>query len=58
MNGLKNGEPGLKDSEGNEVLEWEPGREPSRAAALRVIIAAPPAKTPGFFDKPANIKVS
>jgi multidrug efflux pump subunit AcrA (membrane-fusion protein) len=58
VNGLKNGEPGLKDSEGNEVLEWEPGREPSRAAAPQVIIAAPPAKTPGFFDKPANIKVS
>jgi multidrug efflux pump subunit AcrA (membrane-fusion protein) len=59
INGLKNGEPGLKDSEGNEVLEWEPGREPaSRSTQLRVIIAAPPAHTPGFFDKPANIKVS
>ena len=58
VNGLKNGEPGLKDDQGIEVLEWEPGSEPSPSAAPRVIIAAPPAQTPGFFDKPANIKVS
>ena len=58
VQGVKNGEPGLKDVEGNEVLEWEPGREPSGAAPPRVIINAPPAHTPGFFDKPANIKVS
>lgn len=58
VNGLKNGEPGLRDSEGNEVLEWEPGSEPSPSAAPRVIIAAPPAQAPGFFDKPASIKVS
>jgi len=58
VNGQKNGEPGLKDSEGNEVLEWEPGREPSAAAVPRLIITAPPAQRPGFFDKPANIKVS
>lgn len=58
INGLKNGEPGLKDAQGIEVLEWEPGAEPSPSAAPRVIIAAPPAQTPGFFDKPANIKVS
>jgi macrolide-specific efflux system membrane fusion protein len=58
VNGLKNGEGGLKDSEGNEVLEWEPGAEPSASAAPRLIIAAPPAQRPGFFDRPANIKVS
>lgn len=57
VNGLKNGVPGLKDEGGNEALEWEPGREPG-AMPPRVIIAAPPAQTPGFFDKPANIKVS
>jgi multidrug efflux pump subunit AcrA (membrane-fusion protein) len=54
----KNGEPGLKDSDGNEVLEWEPGREPARNALPRVIIGAPPAQAPGFFDQPAPIKVS
>ena len=53
----KNGEPGLKDSGFNEVLEWEPGQEPT-GPPPRVIINAPPAHTPGFFDKPANIKVS
>jgi macrolide-specific efflux system membrane fusion protein len=52
------GEPGLKDSDGNEVLEWEPGKEPSRMNPPRVIIAAPPAQAPGFFDQPAPIKVS
>jgi HlyD family secretion protein len=57
INGVKNGEPGLKDSDGNEILEWESGRE-STAPPPRVIIAAPPAHAPGFFDKPANIKVS
>lgn len=54
----KNGEPGLKDSGFNEVLEWEPGREPAPDQVLRAIIAAPPAQSPGFFDRPANIKVS
>ncbi len=58
LNGLKNGEPGLKDAEGIEVLEWEQGSEPSPSAVPRVIIAAPLAQPPGFFDKPANIKVS
>lgn len=49
------GEPSLKDSEGNEVLEWEgepPGVPP------RLIIGAPRAKPPGIFDGPANFKVS
>jgi macrolide-specific efflux system membrane fusion protein len=54
----KHGEAGLKDSDGNEVLEWEPGKEPSRQNPPRVIIAAPPAQAPGFFDQPAPIKVS
>ncbi len=54
----KHGDPGLKDGEGNEVLEWEAGKEPDRATLLRVIIGAPPAQAPGFFDQPAPIKVS
>jgi hypothetical protein len=53
------GELGLKDSEGNEILEWEPGRAPSaESGPPRVIINAPPARAPGLFDQPANIKVS
>jgi membrane fusion protein, macrolide-specific efflux system len=51
----KKGETGLKDSEGNEILEFEPGQEPT--GPLRVIIGAPPAKAPGFFDQPANVKI-
>jgi hypothetical protein len=53
----KDDEPGLKDGGFNEVLEWEPGREPDDTP-MRVIIAAPAAHTPGIFDRPANIKVS
>jgi HlyD family secretion protein len=53
----KTGDPGLKDSGFNEVLEWEVGQEPT-GPPPRVIIQAPPAQAPGFFDKPANIKVS
>lgn len=49
------GEPGLKDSEGNEVLEWESGPP---GAPPRLIINAPRAKSPGIFDGPANFKVS
>ncbi len=56
IGGTKNGERGLKDSEGNEILEWE--QVPAKDAPPRVIIAAPPARAPGFFDQPANIKVS
>lgn len=52
---LKNGETGLKDSDGIEILEWEQGKEPT--APLRVIINAPPARAPGFFDQPANVKI-
>jgi multidrug efflux pump subunit AcrA (membrane-fusion protein) len=54
----KHGEPGLKDAEGNEVLEWEPGKEPSRNGPPRVITGAPPAQAPGIFHQPAPIKVS
>ncbi len=49
------GEPGLKDSEGNEVLEWE---SDSFQHPPRLIINAPPARAPGVFDGPANFKVS
>lgn len=58
IGGLKNGEPGLKDSEGNEVLEWAPGQEPARDAPPRLIVGAPPARVPGLLEQPANIKVS
>ena len=55
--GLKNGEPGIKDSEGNEILEWD--HEPAKdQPPPRLIITAPPPRAPGFFDQPANIKVS
>jgi HlyD family secretion protein len=53
----KAGQVGIKDGDYNEVLEWEPGCEPG-PAGLRVITNAPPARTPGFFDQPANLKVS
>jgi HlyD family secretion protein len=59
IGGFKNGVAGLKDSEGNEILEWEPGRAPApNEPPPSVIIAAPPARAPGLFDQPANIKVS
>ena len=51
----RKGEVAVKDGEGNEVLEWEPGRQPT--GPLRVIIFAPPVRPPGFFDQPANVKV-
>jgi HlyD family secretion protein len=55
----KKGTMGLKDETYNEVLEWEPGAEPSAGSdGPRVIINAPQAHRPGFFDQPANIKVS
>ena len=55
IGGIKNGEPGIKDAEGNEILEWSPGAEPTDL--LRVIIGAPPARAPGLLDQPANIKI-
>ncbi len=51
----KPGELALKDAEGNEILEWEPGKEPS--GPVPVIINAPAARPPGFFDQPANVKI-
>jgi HlyD family secretion protein len=58
IGGLKAGQTGLKDGMYNEVLEWEPGAEPSDGVGPRVITNAPPAHRPGLFDQPANIKVS
>ena len=55
VGGKKDGEIGLKDSEGNEILEWEAGKQPTRP--LRVIIKAPPARPPGLLDQPANLKI-
>ncbi|MBI2807026.1 MAG: HlyD family efflux transporter periplasmic adaptor subunit [Planctomycetes bacterium] len=49
------GEVALKDAEGNEILEWEPGFQPTDP--VRVIIGAPRAHPPGFFDQPANVKL-
>jgi HlyD family secretion protein len=55
----KAGKTGLKDGTYNEILEWESGTEPAAGGeGPRVIISAPPAHRPGFFDQPANIKVS
>jgi multidrug efflux pump subunit AcrA (membrane-fusion protein) len=51
----KPGENPLKDAEGNEILEWEPGQEPT--GPLPVIIGAPPARPPSIFDQPANVKI-
>jgi HlyD family secretion protein len=44
--GAKNGEIALKDGEGNEVLEWEPGTEPTR----------PLVRPPGLLDQP-NVRI-
>jgi HlyD family secretion protein len=55
----KSGRAGIKDGDFNEILEWETGHEPpADSPDLRVITNAPPAHAPGFFDQPANIKVS
>lgn len=51
----KQDEVGLKDLDGNEILEWEPGKEPT--GPIRVITDAPKSKPPGFFDQPANVKI-
>jgi HlyD family secretion protein len=54
----KAGETGIKDNQFNEVLEWEPGREPAAGSAgPQVITNAPPARKPGLFDQPTNIKL-
>jgi multidrug efflux pump subunit AcrA (membrane-fusion protein) len=54
VGGKLNGEAGLKDSEGNEILEWEAGKEPT--GPLRVIVKTPPPRPPGLFDQP-NVKI-
>lgn len=54
----KQGEPGLKEGEFNEILEWEPGKEPNPGESFRIIIGAPAAHAPGIFEQPWNIKIS
>jgi HlyD family secretion protein len=50
---------GIKDSQFNEILEWEPGREPKNSRdVLKVIIEAPPVRKPGLFDSNSNLKLS
>jgi HlyD family secretion protein len=54
------GEPGLKDGQYNEVLEWDPELEPrpdpqNPAGMPQVIVDAPPAAKPGLFDR--NLKL-
>jgi HlyD family secretion protein len=59
IGGKKGKETGIKDSQSNEVLEWEPGLEPKNPQnAPQVIINAPPAQKPGLFDQPSKIKFS
>ena len=51
------GETGIADGQYNEILAWEPGREPNPAGPpLQVIINAPPPHRAGLFDQPTNIK--
>jgi HlyD family secretion protein len=57
IGGLKGGQTGIKDSQFNEILEWEAGQEP-RSQGPRVIINAPPPRKPGLFDQPTNLKLS
>lgn len=55
----RDGQKGFKDNEFIEVLEWEAGREPAASSpSLKVITGAPPARTPGIFEQPTNIRVS
>jgi HlyD family secretion protein len=54
----KAGKTGIKDNQFNEILEWEPGHEPTAGSAgPQVITNAPPARKPGLFEQPANIKL-
>jgi len=52
------GNAGIKDSDFVEILEFEPGVSFEPQNPPRIIIEAPPAHAPGFFDQPMNIKVS
>jgi HlyD family secretion protein len=57
IGGRKKGQTGIKDSQFNEILDWEPGQEPKDSRhAPQVIINAPPPRRPGLFDQPTNIK--
>jgi hypothetical protein len=56
---IDSGETGIKDSQFNEVLEWETGQEPKSTKDLpQVIIEAPPVHKPGLFETPTNLKLS
>lgn len=52
------GEPGLKDSEGSEILEWDDDGAPRGDEPFRAITGAPPARAKSLFDRPANLKIS
>jgi HlyD family secretion protein len=57
IGGSRAGETGISDGQYNEVLEWEPGREPTASGPpLRVIINAPPPERHGLFEQPTSIK--
>jgi HlyD family secretion protein len=57
IGGMSAGETGIADGQYNEILAWEPGREPNPAGPpLQVIINAPPPHRAGLFDQPTNIK--
>ncbi len=50
---------GIKDSQFNEILEWEPGAAPKNSReGPKVIIEAPPVRKPGLFDSNSNLKLS
>jgi HlyD family secretion protein len=59
VNDAKSGKTGIQDGEFHQVLEWEPGILPATGGpGPRLITGAPPAEEPGFFDRPANIKLT
>ncbi len=56
------GETGIKDAQYNEVLDWDPELEPKpdpkvASSYPQVITNAPPVRSPGFFEKPPNVKL-
>jgi HlyD family secretion protein len=59
INGVgAHGEPGIKDTQFIEVLEWDPEvrMDPSLPATFpEVIISAPPASKPSIFERPTRI---
>lgn len=59
IGGLKDGQPGIKDGEFIEVLEWEPGCTPvGPHQAPRIVTNAPAAAAPGLLEQPSKLKVS